>query len=113
MMVKLKSSWYFGTLIGRLTTALAAAVVVIGLAGGTIWALAIALEAERQSQAVCGLAGDLARTPTHNVTPAITKTGLSFIRDGRMSYARGNCASIDGALPPPSPELLQAYPGIK
>lgn len=113
MMVKLRSSWFFGTLIGRLTTALSIAIVLLGVAAGTIYALAVAIDAQHQSQAICGLAGDVARTPVHNVIPPVGKTGLSFIKDARAAYFTGNCTDIDGKLPPPAPELIAAYPGIK
>jgi hypothetical protein len=112
-MVKLRSSWFLSTLVGRLTTALATAIILLGIAGGTIYALTVALNAEHQSQAICGLAGDVARTPIHNVIPPVGKTGLSFVKDARAAYFTGNCVSINGPLPPPAPELIAAFPGIK
>lgn len=113
MIVRVRTSWYLSTLVGRLTTALAAAVIVLGIAGGTIYALVVALDAQHQSQAICGLAGDVAKTPTSDITPPIGPTGLSFIRDARNAYATGNCSDIDGPLPPPSPELVKLYPNVR
>jgi hypothetical protein len=112
-MTHLTQSWYFRTLTGRLATALAVAIVIAGIAVGTSIGLVVALRAEHQSQAICGLAGDVARTPVVNVTPPVSRTGLSFIKDARNAYHTGNCEAVDGSLPSPAPPLKSAFPGIK
>lgn len=115
MMTKIKSSWYLRTLTGRLATLCAALIILLALAGGTIYGLVVAVSAEHQSQAVCGLASDVANTPISGVTPPVGKTGLAFIKDARHAYIVGNCGDLHSIapLPPVAPELEQAYPGIK
>lgn len=113
MMAPLRNSWILHTLAGRLALLAATLIVLLGLAGGTIYALSTALDAEHQSQAICGLAGDVAKTPIVDVTPPVGRTGLSFIKDARNAYRVGNCQKIQGPLPSPAPPLVSAYPGIK
>lgn len=102
MMTRITKSWYLRTLIGKLVTALAATIILLGVAGGIIYALATALTATHQSQAICQLAHDLGTgqpaAATAN-TPATSPLGLKFITDGRNAYRVGNCQDVLGKLP--------------
>lgn len=108
MIMRLRTSWFIHTLVGRLTALCAVLIVLLGVCAGIIWALSRANTAIRQSQSVCSLAYDLSRLPT---TDKSTVSLYTIIRDGRVSFHRSNCTDAGfPQLPPPIKQVKDLLP---